>query len=83
MMDPTYGWGHGFGFMWLIPLFFFVVFIFFMRGMFGRGSPGCGPHGDNTSHKEDAREILDKRFAKGEISKDEYEDMKKTLENLS
>lgn len=83
MMEPTQWWGHGFGFMWLIPFFFFFVFVFFMRGMFGRGSSGCGSHGDNETHKESSREILDKRFAKGEITKHEYEDMKKTLENVS
>ena len=82
-MEPTQWWGHGFGFMWMIPLFFFVVFIFFMRGMFGRGSPGCGSNGDNATHQDNAREILDKRFAKGEITKNEYEEMKKTLENVS
>jgi len=80
-MDSTQWWGHGFGFMWLFPIFFFVVFVFFMRGMFGRGSSGCGLHGDNASTRESAREILDKRFAKGEITKEEYEGMKKTLEN--
>lgn len=80
-MDPTLWWGHGFGFMWLIPLVFFVVFIIFMRGIFGRDSPGCGSHGGNTKHSESASEILDKRFAKGEITKDEYEEMKRTLEN--
>ena len=82
-MEPTQWWGHGFGFMWMIPLFFFVMFIFFMRGMFGRGSSGCGSHGESTTHQDNAREILDKRFAKGEITKNEYEEMKKTLENVS
>ncbi len=80
-MDPTQWWGHGFGFMWLIPLFFFVVMLFCMRGMFGRGSPGCGSHGGDTPLQESAREILDKRFAKGEITKEEYEEMKKSLGN--
>ena len=75
-MDPTQWWGHGFGFMWLIPLLFFVVFFIFMRGM-----SGCGSHGGNATHKETAREILDKRFAKGEITRHEYEEMKKALEN--
>ena len=78
-MDPTQWWGHGFGFMWIIPLFFFTVLIIFMLRMFGRGSSGCGSHRDNTTHQENAREILDKRFAKGEINKEEYEEMKKTL----
>ena len=79
-MDPMQWWGHGFGFMWFIPLIFFVVFIIFIRGIFGRGSPGCSTHGGNSTHNEDAHEILDKRFAKGEITKNEYEEMKKTLE---
>ena len=76
-MDPAQSWEHGFGFMWLIPILIFVMFVFFLRGIFGPGSPGCGLQRD----KESAQEILDKRFAKGEISKDEYESMKKTLEN--
>ena len=76
-MDPTYWWGHGFGFMWIIPLIFLIVFLFFMRGIFGQGggtgqSPGSKP--------ESAREILDKRFAKGEINKEEYEEMKQALD---
>lgn len=79
-MDPMQWSGHGFGFMWIIPVLFFVMFIVFMRGMFGRGSPGFGPRGGDATHQEDAREILDKRFAKGEINKDEYEEMKKALE---
>lgn len=82
-MEPMQWWGHGFGFMWLIPLFFFVMIIFCMRGMMGRGSSGCGARNDKTQHKESAREILDKRFAKGEIDKLEYEEMKRTLGNES
>lgn len=78
-MDPTQWWGHGFGFMWLFPILFFVVFVFFMRGMCGRGATGCGSHRDNASPRESAHEILDKRFAKGEITKEEYEAMKETL----
>ncbi len=73
-MTPEYWMGQGFGFMWIFPLLFLAVFIFFMRGMFGQ---------NNNSNKtiETPREILDKRFAKGEINKDEYEEMKKTLNN--
>lgn len=87
-MDPTQWWGHGFGgFMWLFPILFFVVFMFFMRGIFGRGSLSCGSHshsaahGDGATHDASAREILDKRFAIGDITKEEYEEMKKSLGN--
>ncbi len=58
--------------MWIIPLLFFVVFLFFMRGLFSQGT-------SNKNTQESAREILDKRYAKGEISKQEYEEMKKAL----
>jgi len=76
-MDPTYWWGHGFGFMWIFPIIFLVVFIFFMRGMFGSGSGGNSEN--NAPRSESAREILDKRFAKGEINKEEYAEMKQSL----
>ena len=74
-MNPNDWWGHGFGFMWIFPLLFLVVFLFFMRGMFGQGSGGS----NNSPRPESAREILDKRFARGEINKQEYEEMKKVL----
>lgn len=60
---------------------FFVVLVFFMRGMFCRGSSGCGSHSDDATHNKNAREILDKRFAKGEITTTEYDEMKKALDN--
>ncbi len=76
-MGPEYWGGHGFGFMWFIPLLFFIVFLFFMRGMFGQGN------GENSKTRgETASEILDIRFAKGEITKEEYEEMKKTLDHF-
>jgi len=73
-MTPEYWMGHGFGFMWIFPLIFLAVFVFFMRGMFGQNNN----QNQNTT-TETPREILDKRFAKGEINKDEYEEIKKTL----
>ena len=33
----------------------------------------------NTSHKRDPLEIAKERYAKGEISKEEYEEIKKNL----
>jgi len=35
-MGPDYWMGNGFGFMWIFPVIFLLVFVFFMRGMFGR-----------------------------------------------
>ena len=80
-MGPGYWGGQGFTFMWIIPLLFFVVFLFFMRGMFGQRYNMRNGDDRNSTRPESAREILDKRFATGEISKDKYEEMKKTLEH--
>ncbi len=75
-MNPGEWWGHGFSFMWVIPLLFLAIVVFFIRGVFGQG----GGRGQSTGSKpESAREMLDNRFAKGEISKDEYEEMKRAL----
>ncbi len=69
-----YGNWTGFGYMWIFPLLFLAVFIYFMRGMFGGGMGGMHPKAPETP-----RQILDRRFAAGEISKEEYEEMKATL----
>ncbi len=69
-----YGNWTGFGYMWIFPLLFLAVFLYFMRGMFGGGMSGMHSKDDETP-----RQILDRRFAAGEISKEEYEEMKATL----
>ena len=38
-----------------------------------------GRNRQNTVKKENPMDILDNRFAKGEISKEEYEEQKRTL----
>ena len=79
-MGPQDWWGHGVGFWWVFPLIGLVVFFLIMRTMFGgRGSMNCGSHGADSSPTESARNLLDKRFARGELTKDEYEEMRKTL----
>jgi putative membrane protein len=39
----------------------------------------CGGH-SSGEREESAREILDRRFARGEISREEYQRMRKDLE---
>jgi len=72
-----YWWGHGF--MWIVPLLFLVgavlLVAFLFRGPW-LGWPGVGQGG----RQETAREILDQRYARGEITKEQYEEMKRTLE---
>lgn len=81
-MSPEYMWGQGFGFMWIFPLLFLGIFLYFMRGMFGQNNTGQNTSGSrNAAQQDTAREILDKRFASGEINTEEYEEMKKALGN--
>ena len=74
---------------WIIfPIFGFIVMLTFMFMMMGRMG-FRGPRRDSRmdsrmeSHEpgrsETPLEILNTRYAKGEISKEEYEEMKKAL----
>jgi putative membrane protein len=73
---PWHMWGWGFG--WIFPVlmmvFLFAACYFFMTRMpFGHRH---GHFGDTTSS---ALRILGERFAKGEISKEEFEERRSIL----
>jgi len=74
-------WPHGqwewFPLMWIFPLFFFVVMLVFLFRVGGR--PMWGP-GRTGAREESAKEILDRRYARGEINREEYQRMRKDLE---
>ena len=71
-----------FSFWWVFPLLMFILCIFMMRGkkapmMCGFGSRDTGNREINIS--DSALDILDKRYASGEIDKEEYKERKRTL----
>jgi putative membrane protein len=71
------GW-HGPGW-WIIfvPLAWFAIFFLFF-GVFRRGvwgGPGCGPRRFAGSH-----DVLDRRFAEGELTADEYRERRGVLD---
>ncbi|MBW2408863.1 MAG: hypothetical protein JRF72_03620 [Deltaproteobacteria bacterium] len=72
-----------YGFLWwLFPLLMIAFCFFMMRGrkrsfMCGFGSRGEAKPGIQAS--DSAKDILDKRFALGEINRDEYEEKKQLL----
>jgi len=83
-MTPDQPWMWHWGGMWLFPLIMFGVMIIFFFLFFRRG--GCRPPWWNPGeyHREDgetdtALEILKKRYAKGEITKNEFEQMKTVI----
>ena len=78
MQDWGFGWGWGSGmffgplFMIAGPVLFIVLLVLLVRWLGdSRDSP--------TVRIRSAREILDERFAKGEIQRDEYEERRKAL----
>lgn len=61
-----------------------VVCIFMMgRMMMGHGGSGHGGHGHEDPGNRSARDILAERFARGEISEEEFEQRKRVLEGSS
>ena len=68
------GYGYGGGFMWLIVLVLVGVGIYFLLKVYkSKGSDG--------SLIETPSDILKKRYAKGEIDKEEFDRRKKDLES--
>ncbi len=76
------GWGHmmgygGYGgiFMWILLIIIVAVILYFVinRGKTTGTSAG--------SKKESPSEILKKRYAKGEITKEEFDKLKKDIES--
>jgi putative membrane protein len=71
---PMMGYDYGGGFMWLIILLLAGVVIYFLL----QAAKSKGP---DSSIIETPIDILKKRYAKGEIDKDEFEQKKKDLES--
>ncbi len=79
MMGP--GMMGGFGWGWFMPIFMIIFWglviwgiVALVRGLSGsRGSDSTPPTADS------ALEVLRKRYARGEINKEEYEEKKKDL----
>lgn len=79
-MDTT--WGFYFPMFWIFPLLGMIVMVVMM---FMRGGMGCMHSGGSTGHRADdrhetPRQILDRRYASGEITREQYEQTKRDIE---
>jgi len=64
--------GFGMGLGWFIPLLLIVGVIYFLNENNRR---------DDRKKELSAKEVIDLRLAKGEISKEEYEELVKALKS--
>jgi putative membrane protein len=73
-------WGNGHhGWFLFIPLFWLLLFFFFARVFFWRRGPWGWSYGGGRP-RTDPREILAERYARGEISHEEYRERLSNLE---
>ena len=95
-MEYTHFWGTHTHWFWIIPFLFMILMIVFAtrmarragawgcgvgrvgRGRFGCWEPGLGPMAYRWS--ETPFQILDRRYANGEITKQQYEEMRHDFE---
>jgi putative membrane protein len=70
MMHWSGEYGYGMGFGWIFMILFWGLLIFIIISLLRRGG---------AAEKESAEEILKKRYARGEISKEEFEHLRKAI----
>ncbi len=88
MFDGDF-WSGGFLIFPIIGFACMIIFMFLMFGRRGFRPPWQGPgrydgasrdrYDSGSRESETALEILEKRYARGEISKEEFDQMKKDL----
>ena len=71
-----YGWHNGgWGVLWMIVSWGLIALVVFLLVRAVAGGPS-----DRSERPKDARQILEERFARGEISEEEYRDRRGVLD---
>ena len=95
-MEYTHWWGPHSHWFWIIPFLFMVLMVFIAIRMARRASwrSGCGclgrgrygwwkpgQHSMAYQWSETPGQILDRRYASGEVTKEQHEQMKRYIES--
>ena len=75
-MNGPWDW---FPWMMIFPLIFLTFLIVMVVFIFRGGGPMCGGQGPHPKD-DSAREILDRRYARGKINQEEYQRMRKEIQ---
>ena len=80
------GWGMmgsgmmgGFSWWWFMPIFMILFWGLVIWGIVALVRGLSGSRGSDSSRADSALEVLKKRYARGEINKEEYEEKKKDI----
>ncbi len=75
------GWGMmgGLSWWWFMPIFMILFWGLVIWGIVALVRGLSGPRGSDSSKADSALEVLKRRYARGEINKEEYEEKKKDL----
>jgi uncharacterized membrane protein len=71
-----------FSFWWIFPVLMVILCFVMMRRRTGSmmcGFGSCGTDSDRLRASDSTTEILDKRYASGEINKEEYDEKNEVL----
>jgi len=77
MGDWGGGWGWGMGFGWIFMILFWALVIFGIVAL----AKWIFSAGDSVSSGKRSLDILKERYARGEITRDQYEQMRRDLES--
>ncbi len=73
--EYSFGLWHGFGWIFMILFWVLVIFgVIYVVKLLSR-------QGDDLTSRETAEDILKKRYARGEITKDEFDRMMKDIQS--